>query len=136
MAKWANEPHRGAARPCRRCIYLSLRQHEKRKGGGRAYPDNVGFIVDLPRRQSFSPDVALHLSTTPTMKFVEGAPVFAAEGRSEGDYGDAAEQAMAGERADDFAAGTLVVWDVDLLGADVVRVFRAGQPGPDGVPAR
>src|SRR5205809_3527026 len=26
---------------------------------------------------------------------------------------------------DYFAAGTLVVWDVDLLGADVVRVYRA-----------
>jgi len=27
--------------------------------------------------------------------------------------------------ADYFAAGTLVVWDVDLLGQDVVRVYRA-----------
>jgi len=111
-------------------IYVSLRQHQKLKGGGLAYPDNVGFIVDLPRRKSFSPDAAFHRSTTPTMKFVEGAPVFAAEVRSEGDYGDAAEESMARKRADYFAAGTLVVWDVDLLGADVVRVFRAPQPEP------
>ena len=33
---------------------------------------------------------------------------------------------MARKRADYFAAGTLVVWDVDLLSEDVVRVHRAG----------
>ena len=42
------------------------------------------------------------------MKFVQGAPVFAAEVRSEGDYGEAAERAMAAKRADYFAAGGLV----------------------------
>jgi Uma2 family endonuclease len=35
---------------------------------------------------------------------------------------------MAAKRADYFAAGTLVVWDVDLLGDDVIRVYRAGNP--------
>ena len=30
---------------------------------------------------------------------------------------------MAAKRADYFAAGTKVVWDVDLLGEDVVRKF-------------
>jgi len=35
---------------------------------------------------------------------------------------------MAQKRADYFAAGTLVVWDVDLLGNDVVRVYRADDP--------
>ena len=34
---------------------------------------------------------------------------------------------MTAKRADYFAAGTLVVWDVDLLSEDVVRVFRNGQ---------
>ena len=62
------------------------------------------------------------------MKFVQGAPAFAVEVRSEGDYGPAAEEAMARKRADYFAAGTLVVWDVDLLSEDVVRVHRAGRP--------
>nr|MBA2733877.1 Uma2 family endonuclease [Acidobacteriota bacterium] len=27
-----------------------------------------------------------------------------------------------------FAAGTLVVWDVDLLSDDVVKVYRASDP--------
>jgi Uma2 family endonuclease len=35
---------------------------------------------------------------------------------------------MAQKRADYFAAGTLVVWDVDLLSDDVVRVYRATAP--------
>ena len=60
------------------------------------------------------------------MKFFKGAPIFAVEVRSEGDYGAAAEREMAAKRADYFAAGTLVVWDVDLLDENVVRVFRSG----------
>ncbi len=111
-------------------IYASLRQYQRTTGGGRAYPDNAGFVVDLPHRQSFSPDAAFHRDTTLSMKFVQGAPVFAAEVRSDGDYGPPAEQEMARKRADYFAAGTLVVWDVDLLGPDVVRVHRAGQAEP------
>ena len=59
------------------------------------------------------------------MKFFQGAPVFAVEIRSENDYGPAAEREMAAKRADYFAAGTLVVWDVDLLGDETVRVFRS-----------
>jgi Uma2 family endonuclease len=106
-------------------IYASLRAHQVACGTGRAYPDNVGFVVKLPHRESFSPDAAFHIGAAPTMRFVEGAPVFAAEVRSENDYGPVAEEALARKRADYFAAGTAVVWDVDLLGPDVVRVFRA-----------
>jgi Uma2 family endonuclease len=62
------------------------------------------------------------------MKFLEGAPVFAVEIRSEGDYGPAAEREIATKRADYFSAGTLVVWDVDLLSDEVVRVYRASDP--------
>ena len=35
---------------------------------------------------------------------------------------------MAAKRADYFAAGTLVVWDVDLLADAVVRIYRADTP--------
>ncbi len=62
---------------------------------------------------------------------MEGAPVFAAEVRSESDCGPKAEKAMADKRADYFAAGTLVVWDADVLKDEVVRVYRASDPcGP------
>jgi Uma2 family endonuclease len=60
-------------------------------------------------------------------KFLEGAPIFAVEVRSD-DYGPAAEVQMAAKRADYFASGTLVVWDVDVLREKVVRVFRSDRP--------
>ena len=76
--------------------------------------DNVGFIVNLPHRRSFSPDAAF-LARPPENpeRFVDGAPLFAAEIRSEGDHGPAADAAYEAKRADYFAAGTRVVWDVD-----------------------
>jgi Uma2 family endonuclease len=109
-------------------IYESLRAYERQAGGGYALTDNVGFTVDLPGRQSFSPDAAFYTGRPTGMKFPHGAPVFAAEVRSENDYGPAKEQEMADKRADYFAAGTQVVWDVDLQGEDVVRVYRADAP--------
>jgi Uma2 family endonuclease len=108
-------------------IYVSLRSVE-RTAGGRAYPDNVGFRVDLPNRKSFSPDAAFYTGPPSGMKFLQGAPAFAAEIRSENDYGREAEAEIAAKRADYFAAGTLVVWDVDLLSADVVKVYHADDP--------
>ena len=113
-------------------IYRSLYVYEVQHKDGYAIGDNVGFIVDLPNRQSFCPDAAFYRGEM-TMKFLDGAPVFAAEVRSEGDYGPAAERAMAQKRADYFAAGTRVVWDVDLLGDDVVRVHTSGGPEEPGI---
>ncbi|NOY29126.1 MAG: Uma2 family endonuclease [Planctomycetes bacterium] len=108
-------------------IYISLKNYESR-AGGYAFCDNVGFLVDLPDRKSFSPDAAFYVGEPPGIKFLPTAPVFAAEIRSEGDYGPAAERQMAAKRNDYFSAGTKVVWDVDLLSDEVVRVYRADQP--------
>ena len=107
-------------------IFVSLHGYARRIRGGRAFADGNGFIVDLPDRRSFCPDAGYHTGPGAGMKFFNGAPAFAVEVRSEGDYGPAAEREMAAKRADYFAAGTLVVWDVDLLGDEVVRVFRDG----------
>jgi len=109
-------------------IYVALRDYERRTGLGYAFPDNVGFVVDLPRRGSFGPNAAFHPGPLQGGRFLNGAPVFAAEVRSEGDYGERAEREMAEKRADYFAAGTLVVWDVDVLRERVVRVYRAEAP--------
>ncbi|MCI0440648.1 MAG: Uma2 family endonuclease [Chloroflexi bacterium] len=108
-------------------ILASVRGYARRAGRGYALGDNVGFLVDLPHRKSFSPDAAYYTGEL-QMRFLEGAPAFAIEVRSEGDYGQQAEREMAGKRADYFAAGTLVVWDVDLLSDVVVRVYRASRP--------
>src|SRR5438034_3747456 len=71
-------------------IGSSMRQHQWTTGTGVAYANNVGFRVNLPRRESFSPDAAYHTGKRAGMKFLEGAPAFAAEVRSEDDYGPAA----------------------------------------------
>lgn len=109
-------------------IFASLREYVRRTNRGRAIADNAGFVVELPNRTSFSPDAAYYTGPRAGMKFFEGAPDFAVEVRSENDYGSRAERAMAAKRADYFAAGTQVVWDIDLLSDDVVRVYRAAQP--------
>ena len=111
-----------------RAIVLSLYEYERRTKSGYAVTDNAAFKVNLPHRKSFSPDAAFYTGGEPTMKFFEGAPVFAVEVRSEGDYGPKREKLMAEKRADYFAAGTQVVWDVDLLSETPVRVYRAGDP--------
>jgi Uma2 family endonuclease len=109
-------------------IFVSLRAYARANGVGRAVTDNVAFRVNLPNRKSFSPDAAYFVGPRPGMKFYEGAPVFAAEVRSDGDYGPVQERKMAEKRFDYFAARTQVVWDVDLLSDDVVKVYRANQP--------
>src|SRR6267143_3619003 len=109
-------------------IFISLHEYERRVGGGYAFPDNVGFIVDLPNRRSFSPDAAFYKGELRGGLFLEGAPVFAVEVRTTDDYGPAAEERMAQKRADYFAAGTLVVWDVDVLREKIVPVYRASDP--------
>jgi Uma2 family endonuclease len=109
-------------------IFVSFRTHTRRTGIGRAVSDNAGFHVNLPHRDSFSPDAAFYVGPDPGMKFFTGAPVFAVEVRSENDYGPKAEHEIAEKRRDYFATGTLVVWDVDLLDVDVIKSYRADAP--------
>jgi Uma2 family endonuclease len=89
----------------------------------------VGFLVDLPHRRSFSPDAAFWVGELPAGgQFLTGAPRFAVEVRSENDYGLAAELEIVKKRGDYFAAGTLVVWDVDVLRSLEIRSYRADCP--------
>ena len=109
-------------------IFRRLADHVDAIGRGVAYTDNIGFAVPelLSGRESFSPDAAFYTGPLPTnrMKFVSGAPDFAVECRSDGDYGPAAEAEMAAKRADYFEAGTLVVWDVN----PVARIVHTQKP--------
>jgi len=109
-------------------IFMSLRQYERETRLGYACTDNIGYEVNLPNRKSFSPDVSFFIGSTTGMKFLEGAPIFSVEVRSENDYGKKAEKEIAEKRADYFAAGTLVVWDVDLLSKDVIKSYRSNDP--------
>jgi Uma2 family endonuclease len=109
-------------------IFVRLHQYVREGRPGRAYGDGIGFHVNLPHRGAFSPDAAYHIGPRTGMRFLEGAPVFAVEVRSEHDYGPVAERAMKDKRADYFACGTLVVWDVDLQSDDVVKSYKASDP--------
>jgi Uma2 family endonuclease len=123
MSPTGQKPNRASLR-----LAASLLNHEDQTRTGYAYGDGIAFVVNLPRRRSLGPDAAFHSDAPTGMKFAKGAPLFAAEIRSENDYGPRAEHAMARKRADYFAAGTLVVWDVDLLSDDLVKVYRASDP--------
>lgn len=124
MSPTGGKPGRAAGK-----IYASLDRHERTAGGGYAFPDNVGFLVTLPNRDSFSPDAAFYTGTVVDENFLEGAPALAVEVRSKYDYGEVAERHIAEKISDYFRAGTLVVWDVDVLRDHVVRVYRAREPG-------
>jgi Uma2 family endonuclease len=123
MSPTGGVPGRAAGR-----IYRSLDDYERSVGGGYAFPDNVGFVVNLANRRSFSPHAAFYKGELRGGLFLESAPVFAVEVRSTDDYGPAVEAKMAQKRADYLAAGILVVWDVDLLPERLIRVYRASDP--------
>ena len=112
-------------------IFRSLDNHAEATGQGEAYTDNIGFVIArlASGRQSFSPDASFFLGPFPAddMRFLVGAPQFAVEVRSEGEYGDVAEATLAAKRADYFEAGTLVVWDVDPT-QGIIRKFTAAHP--------
>jgi Uma2 family endonuclease len=120
-------PNRVAGR-----IYRSLDDYARETRRGEAFTANMGFAIpELPSgRESFSPDASYYDGPLPAnpMRFIEGPPTFAAEIRSENDYGPAAEAEMADKRADYFAAGTQVVWDVDPR-AECIYVYKASAPG-------
>ena len=92
-------------------IYSSLRNHERKTKSGFAVPDNAGFIVNLPNRRSFSPDAAWFVGKPTGMKFVEGAPLFAVEVRSEEDDGPRAERKNWPK-----SAGTTRAWNLMRVG--------------------
>jgi Uma2 family endonuclease len=109
-------------------LLVSLHLHERADGNGRVMSSRVAFIVDLPHRLSFCPDISWFTGPRAGADFPRGAPVFAAEIRDIVDYGDEAERRMAAKRADYFAAGTQVVWDVDVLRENLIRVYLASDP--------
>jgi len=108
-------------------LFYSLRDYAREMERGIAVSDNKGFVVNLPHRKSFSPDAAYYVGDVGP-GFYQGAPIFAVEVRSEGDYGPSAERSIVAKIRDYLAAGTIVVWDVDVLREGVVRVYRSAEP--------
>ena len=91
-------------------IYVRLRAYSKKKRKGVAKADGVGYVVpELPSgRESFSPDASYYVRPRPAnrMRFIEGAPTFAAVVYRSGDTAEA-EPAVPGWRmtVDEIFAG-------------------------------
>jgi Uma2 family endonuclease len=109
-------------------IRLSLHLHARAYGGGRAVSESVTFVLQTPRTQALVPDVAWFVGDVANDEVVHGSPGLAVEIRSTGDYGPTAERKMKLKRGLYFAAGTQVVWDVDVLRENLIRVYRADDP--------
>lgn len=92
------------------------------------FGSRLAYILDLSHRQAICPDVSWYTGPSAGPDYPRGAPVFAVEVRDWVDDGDEAERRMAAKGADYFAAGTQVVWDVDVLREKVIRVYRATDP--------
>jgi Uma2 family endonuclease len=123
MPPVGDDPNRAGGK-----IFASLLKEEKSGKPGRAYTDGVGFAVTLPHRKAFGPDAAFYTGKRTGMRFLQGAPDFAVEVRSETDYGNDAEERIAKKIADYLTAGTKVVWDVDLLSTDVIKAYHSDDP--------
>lgn len=111
-------------------IFRRLADYADTPHRGVALGDGVGFAVPelASGRESFSPDAAYYAGPLPAdaMRFVPGAPDFAVEVRGTGDFGPAADCENVAKRVDYFAAGTLVVWDVDPVAGTVRRYTADG----------
>ena len=114
-----------------RNILFLIAEFVRSFGRGEVLADNVGYAVqELPSgRQSFSPDVSYHdgPDQDDEMEFIQGPPAFAVEVRSKDGYGKSALKKMAEKRADYFAAGTKVVWDVDTKN-ECIHVYSIDAP--------
>jgi Uma2 family endonuclease len=118
-------------------IAVSLHEFAEKTKAGVAFAGGIAYALESPLtngRQSFSPNASYYLGPHPEnpMQFIERAPTFAVEVRSENDYGEAADADLEAKRADYFEAGTLVVWDVDPL-AKSIKSFRGDSVNPIAV---
>lgn len=88
-------------------------------------PRRIGFV----RRPAAVVETGETAAALPTgeslLSNLESQPDFIVEIGTSGDDSRLTERTLALTRATAFAAGTLVIWDVDLLRDEVVRVYRA-----------
>lgn len=108
-------------------IQVSLHFHAEKTETMRSGGATMAFLSDLPSLRTFCPDACYFQSPTGGESFdpIPYPPLFAAEVREMEDYGAEFERLFRAKIADYFAAGTLVVWDVDLQNEGVVTKYTA-----------
>src|SRR5260370_7794906 len=55
-------------------IFVSLRNHARTTSSGRAYAGSTGFVVNLPHRKSFCPDLSYYIGPPTPAQFLNRAP--------------------------------------------------------------
>ena len=108
-------------------LVISLRRYAAQLRRGVALDGSVACLVTAPHRRLFTPDAGFHTGEMLGEHYI-GAPVLAIHVRGKRDYGPLAERRIAQRREDYFAARAEMVWDVDVLREEVVRVYRAARP--------
>lgn len=109
-------------------IWRSLEEHARLHGGGHAIADPTQHVLPGERPQVVIPDASWWIGAPREDEMLPGAPALAVEVRSKNGYGPAAERKITRKRSLYFAAGTQVVWDVDVLREAVIRAYRAADP--------
>lgn len=121
-------PNGGWNARARGSILFSLLEYEdSHDGAGVVFTSTVGYPVNAPHRKAICADVAWYTGPLDDPSDTS-PPVFAVQVRDLANYSDEAEEFLAIKLADYFAAGTQVVWDVDVLREGVIRVYRASDP--------
>ena len=108
-------------------IYASLRQYVLEGGAGRAVSDNKAFRVDLPHRQSFSPDAAYYVGPRRN-ELLPAAAGLCRRSSQRRRLRPSRRAGDGGKTSRLFRGRNAVVWDVDLLSEDVVRKYSAAAP--------
>jgi Uma2 family endonuclease len=124
---WVIAPAGGVSSGAATSIQVSLNLYRKERGGGFVFGSTLAYLVDLPHRRSLCPDASWYTGPREA-GFPKGAPAFAAEIRDDANYEEEYEALLASKIADYFTAGTKVVWDVDVLREELIRVYRADDP--------
>jgi len=110
-------------------ILFSLKMYERgHKGAGVVRTSGAAFRVDSPHRRSICADVSWYTGPRSESDLAPIPSLFAAEVRDLASFGEEAEAYRATKCADFFAAGTQVVWDVDVIREGLIRVYRATDP--------
>lgn len=118
---WRNARARGS-------VLFSLMEYEKaREGDGSVFGGTVGYPVNAPHRKAICADISWYTGPLDD-DFDTTPPAFAVEVRDFANYDIEAEEFFAIKRADYFAAGAQVVWDVDVLREKVIHVYRSSDP--------
>ena len=112
-------------------IAVSLRAYARQTGRGKAHADGIGYVarVEASDRDSFCPDASYHTHPPAAnpMRFIEQCRISPSRSAARTATARPPKRSRPPNAADYFAAGTLVVWDVDPV-KEVVTVYRAAEP--------